>query len=55
MQGTIYGEGGSVQVSSQIVYDQPAEEEEDYYPTPKNPLVLLCSSFHHSYRISADA
>jgi len=40
--------------SSQVVNNQPAEQEEDDDSTPKYPLVLFRSPFNHAYRIAAD-
>jgi hypothetical protein len=40
--------------SPQIVYNQPAEQEEHNNATPEYPLVLLRPPLHHANRIPTD-
>ncbi len=37
------------------MYNQPAEEEEDYDPTVEDPFILLGPPLHHSDCIATDA
>jgi hypothetical protein len=40
--------------SPQVVYDEPAEQEEDDDPTPEYPLVLFRPPLHHPNGVSTD-
>lgn len=40
--------------SSQVVDDQPAEQEKDHHPTPEDPFILLRSPLHHTYGITTN-
>lgn len=37
---------------SKVMYDQPAEKEEDDHSGPKDPFILLRSPLNHSYRVT---